>query len=67
MRLRKIEREDNARTWHWPSGGNLRLGRLKLGVTVHKHTYAMHSDRWVIKPSFVYDRKRKRTWKRDKR
>lgn len=65
--FRTIQRENNARSWHWPKEGRLRIGRLKVSILVHKHTYAMSSDRWVVQPSVFYDRKRKSTWKRDMR
>jgi hypothetical protein len=37
----------------------LRIGRLKLGLEIHRHVYgASSTDRWVIQPLVVYDRKR---------
>ena len=34
-----------------------RLGRVKLGVTLLRHTYAACSDRWVLQTSTTYDRR----------
>lgn len=34
-----------------------RIGRVQVGIIVWRHEYALTSDRWVIQPSFVYDRK----------
>ena len=33
------------------------VGRVQIGCTVFQHHYPVHPDRWVVQPSFVYDRK----------
>lgn len=41
-----------SRSWNW----HIRLGRVQVQLTVHHHGGGS-SDRWVIQPHFVYDRK----------
>lgn len=38
---------------------SVKLGRLRLEYTIYRHVYPNCSDRWVIQPCIVYDRKEK--------
>lgn len=42
-------------TWRWKR----RIGRLQIGLEILHHTYIYSSDRWVIYPHLVFDRKGK--------
>jgi hypothetical protein len=45
---------DKSRHWHF----RRRLGRLQVGIHIYKHVYYPSvTDRWVIQPSLIYDRK----------
>lgn len=35
------------------------IGRFKFSLLILKHVYATSSDRWVIQPEIIYDRKKK--------
>jgi hypothetical protein len=49
-------KDDGIRTSYWRR--HVERGRLKFGVTVMRHRYPLgSSDRWVVHPSLVYDRK----------
>lgn len=57
--MRRVEGECGGRSWHTP---RFRWRRLQFSLTVHKHTAAASSDRWVVQTSVIYDRKVKSTW-----
>ena len=44
-----------------------RVGRVQFGWHIYKHTsgFPTTSDRWVLHPQFVYDRKRRNTHAKD--
>lgn len=44
---------EGTRGWH----ARLRIGRLQLGWHIYRHTYPTTSDRWVLQPFAIYDRK----------
>lgn len=51
--------KDGTESWRW----RRRFGRVQLGLFVYRHhplnTRAPQlPDRWVVHPTFVYDRKR---------
>lgn len=44
-----------SKTWNW----RVKFWRLQLQLTVHRHGGGT-SDRWVLQPHVVYDRKQQR-------
>lgn len=36
-----------------------RIGRIQIGLEVLRHQYHRSSDRWVVYPSLVFDRKKR--------
>lgn len=42
------DKQWSCRLWVW---------RLQIGLFIYRHSYPEHSDRWVIEPALVYDRK----------
>lgn len=45
----------NTRTYGPP---NIRIGCLRLTLTIWRHSYATAPDRWVIQPMLIWDRRR---------
>lgn len=44
---------------HWYWGKKYPRLRLQVSVTVYRHVYPRSSDRWVIQPVVLYDRKQR--------
>lgn len=42
-----------SRSWNWKAV----VGRVQVQLTVHRHDGS--SDRWVVQPHFIYDRKQR--------
>lgn len=57
--LTKTRDNHTGSTW---VGREYVLGRLRLRVVVFQHKYpgSGSPDRWVVQPSFIYDRKDRR-------
>ncbi len=46
---------ERERSKTWAANGS--AWRFQASIHIHRHRYPTVSDRWVVQPSFIYDRK----------